>query len=33
MISINEALGFRVHGPGWVTYDKIISPERIAAPA
>jgi hypothetical protein len=33
MISINEALGFRVHGPGWVTYDKTISPERIAAPA
>ena len=33
MISISEALGFRVHGPGWVTDDKTISPERIAAPA
>jgi RimJ/RimL family protein N-acetyltransferase len=33
MIAINEALGFRVHGPGWVSYDKTISPERIAAPA
>lgn len=30
-ISTNEALGFRVHGPGWVTDDKTISPERIAA--
>jgi RimJ/RimL family protein N-acetyltransferase len=33
MIAINEALGFRVHGPGWVSYDKTISPERIVAPA
>jgi hypothetical protein len=33
MISINEALGLRVHGPGWVTDDKTNSPERIAAPA
>jgi RimJ/RimL family protein N-acetyltransferase len=33
MIAINEALGFRVHGPGWVSYDKTISPERIAATA
>jgi RimJ/RimL family protein N-acetyltransferase len=33
MIAINEALGFRVHGPGWVTYDKTISAERIVAPA
>lgn len=33
MIAINEALGFRVHGPGWVTYDKTLSSQRIVAPA
>jgi RimJ/RimL family protein N-acetyltransferase len=32
MIAINEALGFRVHGPGWVSYDKPLSSERITAP-
>jgi RimJ/RimL family protein N-acetyltransferase len=32
MIAINEALGFRVHGPGWVSYDKNLSSERITAP-
>jgi RimJ/RimL family protein N-acetyltransferase len=31
MIAINEALGFRVRGPGWVSYVKTISSERIAA--
>lgn len=33
MIAINEALGFRVLGPGWVSYDKTISSERIVATA
>lgn len=32
MIAINEALGFRVHGPGSVTYDQNLSSERIIAP-
>jgi RimJ/RimL family protein N-acetyltransferase len=30
MIAINEALGFRVRGPGWVSYVKTFSSERIA---
>ncbi|HEX6449650.1 MAG TPA: hypothetical protein VF060_09335 [Trebonia sp.] len=29
MIAINEALGFRVRGPGWVSYVKNFSSERI----
>jgi RimJ/RimL family protein N-acetyltransferase len=30
MIAINEALGFRVREPGWVSYVKIFSSKRIA---
>jgi hypothetical protein len=33
MIAINEALGFRVCGPGWVSYVKTFPSERIAPTA
>jgi GNAT superfamily N-acetyltransferase len=33
MIAVNETLGYRVFGPGWVSYEKSLSPERTGVNA